>query len=213
VLALADPENPRGADAGDGSAGPSWIERISAGPLPRAREEAAGLAAALGGRSVVRVGRDASEAALKKADLERFGVLHLAAHAVVDDERPERSAILLAPGDGEDGLLQMKDVAGLRLRGRTVVLTACRSASGAWIDGEGVIGLSRAFFQAGARAVVGGLWPLRDDETAGLMRRFSAALARGRSVTDALAWAQRESIAAGEPAAAWAGLVVLGNGS
>jgi CHAT domain-containing protein len=213
VLALADPEAPRGSDAAHASPAGSWIERLAPGPLPRAREEAAGMAAVLGGRSVVLVGRDASESALKKSDLDRFGILHLAAHAVVDDEHPERSAILLAPGDGEDGFLQLKDIAGLRLRRRTVVLTACRSASGAWIDGEGVIGLARAFFQAGARAVVGSLWPLRDDETAGLMRRFSAALARGQSVTDALASAQRAAIDAGEPAAAWAGLVVLGDGS
>jgi tetratricopeptide (TPR) repeat protein len=210
VLALADPAIASGSGGSAPAGGPP--ERRTTDPLPRARDEAARMAAALPGASVVLVGAGATEAALKKADLKRFGVVHLAAHAVLDDERPERSAVLLAPGDGEDGLLQVKEIVGLPLRGQAVILTACRSASGAWIDGEGVMGLARAFFEAGARAVVGSLWPLRDDETAALMRDFSAALGSGCSVADALASAQRKAIASGAPVAAWAGLVTLGNG-
>ncbi len=211
VFALADPAVASGS-GGSAPAGGGAPERRTTDPLPRARDEAAGMAAALPGASVVLVGAGATEAALKKADLKRFGVVHLAAHAVLDDERPERSAVLLAPGDGEDGFLQMKEIVDLRLRGQTVILTACRSASGAWIDGEGVMGLARSFFEAGSRAVVGSLWPLRDDETAALMRDFSAAIAEGQSVADALASAQRRAIASGAPVAAWAGLVTLGNG-
>ena len=74
------------------------------------------------------------------------------------------------------------------------------------------MGLAHAFFQAGARAVVGSLWPLRDDEAALLMGDFYRELGRGRSVAAALAEARRSRIAAGAPAAAWAGMVVLGDG-
>jgi hypothetical protein len=74
------------------------------------------------------------------------------------------------------------------------------------------MGLARAFFQAGARTVVGSLWPLRDDEAERIFRDFYRHLAEGRSIGAALAEARREAIRAGEPAAAWAGLVVLGDG-
>jgi hypothetical protein len=73
--------------------------------------------------------------------------------------------------------------------------------------------LGRAFFQAGAHGVVASLWPLRDDESAALFGRFYRRLAEGATVGQALHGARREAIAAGEPAAAWAGLVVLGDGS
>jgi CHAT domain-containing protein len=94
-----------------------------------------------------------------------------------------------------------------------VVLSACRSASGAAVEGSGVFGLARGFFRAGARAVVGGLWPMRDDEAASMMEAFARRLSEGKSVAGALASARMEKMAAGAPAAAWAGFVVLGDGS
>jgi CHAT domain-containing protein len=132
----------------------------------------------------------------------------------VDDERPERSAVLLARGgDGEDGLLQAGEVADLPLQGRAIVLSACRSASGSTLRGEGVMSLVRAFFRAGADAVVGSLWPLRDDDAAALFESFYRALDGGASLGAALQAAQREAFRAGRPTAAWAGLVVAGDGS
>jgi CHAT domain-containing protein len=140
-------------------------------------------------------------------------MLHLAAHAVVDDRHPERSALVLAPGaDEEDGLLQIREIVNLDLRGRLVLLSSCRSASGATMEGEGVMGLARAFFQAGAVAVVGSLWPLRDEEAARMVDRMAVHLGEGASISSALAAARRDGIRAGAPAAAWAGFVVLGNG-
>jgi tetratricopeptide (TPR) repeat protein len=183
------------------------------GPLPYAREEGRAIARRLGG-STLWVGEAASEDALKRAQLDRFSLLHFAAHAVADEERPERSAVLLAPGGGaEDGLLQSREIVDLRLDGRAVVLSACRSAGGSVLRGEGVLSLARAFFEAGSPAVVGSLWPLRDDETARLFDSYYRHLARGLSLGAALRNAQRDAIAAGAPSAAWAGLVVLGDGS
>jgi len=73
--------------------------------------------------------------------------------------------------------------------------------------------LARAFFQAGASAVVGGLWPLRDDDAADLVDRLSVHLARGAPVGSALAAARRDLIAGGRPAEAWSGLVLIGDGA
>jgi CHAT domain-containing protein len=211
ALALADPEMPfRAAAAGVERA--AVLEAVrDLGALPHARQEAQAAVRLLGNGSLLKAGREATEPFLKTADLRRFGVLHFAVHAFIDEERPERSAILLAPGPDDDGLLQIREVVGLDLRGRVVVLSACRSASGALLEGEGVMGLARAFFQAGARTVVGSLWPLRDDDAERLFDSFYRRLAEGRSVGAALAAARREQIQAGQPAAAWAGMVLLGD--
>src|SRR5262249_37428068 len=103
--------------------------------LPAARSEARFVISALGGGRRVVLGEEASKSFLKTADLTGYGILHLAAHAVVDEKRPERSALLLAGAGEEDGLLQMRDIVGLNLESRAVVLSACRSAGGAEVAG------------------------------------------------------------------------------
>ncbi len=181
-------------------------------PLPYSREEAKELARRVGGGSRVLAGRSASEHFVKNADLRRFGILHFATHAIVDDRHPQRSAVLLTPGASEeDGLLQMREVVALDLEDMIVILSACSSVSGELTAGEGVVGLARAFLQAGARAVVGGLWPLHDDEAARLMGELAGHLGRGESVGTALSLAYRTRIEAGAPTEAWAGLVIVGD--
>jgi uncharacterized membrane protein (UPF0136 family) len=72
--------------------------------------------------------------------------------------------------------------------------------------------LARAFFAAGAHAVLASQWPLRDDEAASLVRELYRELATGLSVSEALAAASRRLAQRGAPTAAWAGLVLLGDG-
>jgi len=74
-----------------------------------------------------------------------------------------------------------------------------------------VMSLGRAFLQAGAPGVVGSLWPLRDDDAAALFDGFYQRLAAGVPVGEALSGAGRALVSQGAPAAAWAGLVVLGD--
>jgi CHAT domain-containing protein/tetratricopeptide (TPR) repeat protein len=180
--------------------------------LPGARAEARAIRRHLGSRVLsVEDGR-ASEQFLKQAPIADYSILHLAAHAVVDDLDPQRSFVLLAAGGGEDGLLQAREIADLDLDGKVVVLSACSGIAGKGIEAEGVINLARAFLVSGARAVVGSLWPLRDEEAAQFFDRFYARLAEGRSLDDALLKAQGDLAAAGAPAAAWAGLLVVGDG-
>ena len=164
--------------------------------------------------SLLLSGADAAEAALGTAEPAQYRVLHFAAHALLDDAHPDRSAIVLAPvRPGEDGLVHLREIAALKLRGGVVVVSGCRSAGGLILGGEGPMGLARAFFQAGARAVVGSLRPLRDDEAAAFFDRFYAHLAGGASVAGAVRRAQIDRRKAGAPAAAWAGIVALGDGS
>ena len=221
VLVFADPPPPGGGGGAVRSAevAPAseravvFSTDLRLGALPYARREGRAVVRHLGRGGELRIGEAASESFAKAADLARFGILHFAAHAVTDEEKPDRSGVVLAAGAaGDDGLLQIREIVDLDLGGRIVVLSSCRSATGVLLRGEGVMSLARAFFQAGSHAVVGSLWPLRDDEAAALFDRFYRHLGQGESVAAALAAAQRDGIAAGDPAAAWAGLVVLGDG-
>ena len=212
LLALADPGIATEQQVGTRQSAP-WLQGLRLGALPHARREVERAAWTMGGGSEALVGSEASEHALKSRPLRRWAVLHLAAHAVMDDEVPERSAVVLAPGSpNEDGLLQMRDVAGLDLEGMVVVLASCRSASGPVRRGEGPVGLARAFLQAGARAVVVSLWELRDEASEKLFGEFYERLAEGASVEESLQGARAVRIRAGAPAADWAGVVLVGDG-
>jgi CHAT domain-containing protein/tetratricopeptide (TPR) repeat protein len=231
ALVLAAPVAPTAA-AGSVPEGRAAHPGTALPPLVHARREGRAVVAALGRGSELARGAAASEALLARTDLARFGILHLAAHAVTDEAHPERSAVVLAPGgrgrvgeaaegaetggarggSGQNGLLQTAEIAALELGGKLVVLSSCRSASGTVLRGEGVMSLGRAFFQAGARTVVASLWPVRDDEAAALFEAFYRHLAEGETVAAALQAAQADQIAAGAPASAWAAFAVLGDG-
>jgi CHAT domain-containing protein len=121
--------------------------------------------------------------------------------------------VLLAPGGRtEDGLLQAREIQNLNLAGRTVVLSACQTASGAVLSGEGVLSLARSFFEAGAQTVIGSRWPIRDEDAAWLFEAFYRRLGEGASLSEALKEAKTLAIQAGRPPAAWASLVLLGDG-
>jgi CHAT domain-containing protein len=158
-------------------------------------------------------GAAASERALKRTALTTFSIVHFAAHARADATFPERSAVFLAPGDDhEDGWLQPDEIAALDLRGRVIVLSACDSADGSLVSGEGPLSLARAFFSGGASAVLATRWPLADDDAAFVMERWYRALRTGQSAANALRHARREVREAGRPPEAWAGVVLLGDG-
>jgi hypothetical protein len=211
LLTLADPAV-EGSTGTQDSRNALFLQGVRVGRLPHAREESRAIQRyAAATRSLV--GGAASEHTLKNADLSAYDVFHFAAHAVSDESHPERSAVLLAAGDErEDGLLQAREIESLDLDGRIVVLSACQTTSGTIQSGEGVLSLARAFFEAGAHAVVGSRWPLRDSDAAQLFEVFYRHLGRGASLAEALQATQNEARAAGLPASTWAALVLLGNG-
>ncbi|HYN03359.1 MAG TPA: CHAT domain-containing protein, partial [Vicinamibacteria bacterium] len=185
------------------------------GPLPLARREAQAIAALFpAGAADVRQGARASESWLKQADLGRYGTLHFATHGTYNDRAPGRSALVLAPGQGEDGLLQVREIASLRLRARLVSLSACDTGLGEVVTGEGVVGLARAFLHAGADAVAMTLWRVPDASTAELMRRFYAHMRAGRPAAEALREAKlelRHGRASRRAPFHWAGVVLSGD--
>ena len=206
ILVLADPAGPGAVLAvrRDASA--------MSGALAHARGEAEVAAASFPGGSELRFGAAASEAFLKSAKLDGVSLLHLATHALSDPRDPERSAVLLGPGSAEeDGRLEPREIVRLPLAGKTVVLAGCETSAGRVFRGEGVMSLARAFFGAGAAAVVGTLDRARDDEAGVFFSSTYRALARGVSLGEAVTAAKREGIRRGAPPAAWADVVLLGD--
>jgi CHAT domain-containing protein len=123
----------------------------------------------------------------------------------VDDAQPDRTRLVLA-----DGGLTLPDIRRLPLTAELVTLSACETALGRRVRGEGVIGLPHAFLAAGARGAVVSLWRVGDRASAEFMREFYAAVAAGRPAADALRDARGRLIAGGHPPAAWAAFILVG---
>jgi CHAT domain-containing protein len=102
--------------------------------------------------------------------------VHFATHSLLDNEHPELSGIVLSlvdrSGRPQNGFLRLYDIYNLRLGSDLVVLSACQTALGGEIKGEGLIGLTRGFLYAGAPRVVASLWEVDDRTTAEVMKRF-----------------------------------------
>jgi CHAT domain-containing protein len=103
-------------------------------------------------------------------------VVHFSTHGLLNNEHPELSGLVLslfdASGRPQDGILRLHDIHNLRLNADLVVLSACETALGTQVRGEGLIGLARGFMYAGASRVVASLWKVEDQATASLMKQF-----------------------------------------
>jgi CHAT domain-containing protein len=158
----------------------------------------------------------ASKTNFLAAQPERFGIMHFASHAVVNWQHPAHSAIKLASHDSQDPFaypdLTFSDVSQMNINAELVVLAACETARGKNISGEGPIGLSRAFFEAGAKRVIASLWPVEDDSTASLLKEFYHQLAQGKNPVEALHSAQRylQSHPSYSHPYYWAGFIFVG---
>ena len=140
---------------------------------------------------------DASRATATSQDLANYRIVHFATHGVFDTEHPERSGLVLSmfdsQGHPQDGFLRLRDIYNLHLRADLVVLSACNTALGKSVAGEGLVGIVRGFMHAGATRVVASLWKVDDEATGELMGRFYAAmLKQNRSPAAALRQAQLE---------------------
>jgi CHAT domain-containing protein/tetratricopeptide (TPR) repeat protein len=141
-------------------------------------------------------GREANRTAVLSGDLRDYRVLHFATHGSFPADDPGGGRLMLAQlgPDGRperNGFLYLADIYGLDLRADLVVLSACESALGREVRGEGVMGMTRGFFYAGAERVLVSLWNVDDEVTVELMRRFYAGmLAGGLSPAAALRAAQ-----------------------
>jgi CHAT domain-containing protein len=155
-------------------------------PLPNAASELQRIGAHFSGLpQSVFTGVQASPAAYAEAAPSGFSLIHFAAHAEADAERPLESAIILARR-GDRYKLYARDVIDLPIHADLVTISSCRSAGVRAYAGEGLIGFAWAFLLAGARDVVAGLWDVSDVSTAALMDRFYGEIGAGQDPVTAL---------------------------
>lgn len=185
----------------------------SAGGLQRLKASGreAKLVARFAPEAEVRLGERASAAYLKRTALENLRVIHFATHALVDERTAARTALALTPGEGETGFVGPGDLAALRLDADLVVLSACRTAGGVVLGGEGIQGLTAPLLQAGARSVVATQWRIGDRSTVTFVERFYRGLAGGLPVAEALRAAKLEAVRRGAPPSEWAAFTAVGD--
>lgn len=118
----------------------------------------------------------ASRSNATSAALDQYQIVHFATHGLINNRHPELSGIVLSlvdeRGHPQNGFLRLYEIYNLKLGADLVVLSACQTAVGEEIRGEGLIGLTRGFMYAGAPRVVATLWQVDDRATSELMKRF-----------------------------------------
>jgi CHAT domain-containing protein len=209
VLAFGDPAFAIGADSAAGTYQAAFRAEGGLPRLPGSGEEARALTRYAAADLLL--GGAASERRLKTAALARYSVLHFATHALVDDRIAVRTALALAPGQGEDGFVTPGELARLHLDADLVVLSGCRTAGGVVVDGEGMQGLTAPLLEAGARSVVATSWRVSDERIVPLVGRSYAALSRGLPVADALREAKLDARTRGAAPAIWSAFTVVGD--
>jgi CHAT domain-containing protein len=154
---------------------------------------------------------------VSSGELSRYRILHFATHALLDAEQPELSGIVFSlvdeAGRPQDGLLRTHEIYDLELPAELVVLSACQTALGKEVRGEGLVGLAGGLLYAGAARVVVSLWSVSDRATAELMHRFYRGMLE-EGMPPAAALRQAQLSMAQEPQWRapyfWAGFVLLG---
>ncbi len=164
------------------------------------------------------LGEQAREETVKAEKLDDYRYIHFASHGFIDEAVPARSGILFSrdASSTEDGVLQMGEIMRLKLNADLVTLSACSTGLGKAVKGEGILGLTRAFFYAGARNVAVTLWNVNDSATAELTKAFYQNLNRHLPKSAALRQAKL-TLLRGENAAwrhpyFWAAFVLVGEG-
>ncbi|HSE42128.1 MAG TPA: CHAT domain-containing protein, partial [Acidobacteriota bacterium] len=166
------------------------------GRLRYAREEVEGIASLYPQGLKIYLGKDAKESKFRINEISDYNMIHFATHAVIDEEMPRRSMVILSADskEGTDGILQMHEIWNLNLNAQLVVLSACQSGLGKLVSGEGMISLMRAFFYAGAKNVVVSLWNVDDRSTSDLMKGFYVHMKNGKSQSESLRQAKLDMI-------------------
>lgn len=193
--------------------------RTALGRLPFTRDEASAIRAlAPAGQVFSALGFEATRDLVTGGKLAGHRVVHIATHGILNTERPDLSGLTLSMvdrnGRRRDGFLRADALYSVKLDADLVVLSACQTALGRTIRGEGLTGMTRAWMYAGAPRVVASLWRVDDAASAQLMRHFYRGLLKQRlAPAAALAAAQRAMAAtpAWRDPYHWAGFVLQGD--
>jgi len=182
LIAFGDPEFDSVQTTSEPRHPPGKFTRI-----PYSRKEVYSIAA-LFGDVCQRLGREATEEQVKSAKLDTFRYIHFATHALIDEQIPSRSRIVLgpAPDGASEGYLDINKIMNLEVNADLIVLSACGTSLGKLVRGEGMIGMTRAWFYAGAPTVIASLWSVNDMSTALLMAKLYEGLSSGLDKAEAI---------------------------
>jgi CHAT domain-containing protein/Tfp pilus assembly protein PilF len=153
--------------------------------LEYTRNEARNIRAlASHGESLDLVDFGANKTAVAGDRLAGYQIIHFATHGLMDPTHPQLSGLALSmydeKGEPVDGFLRVNDIFAMKLGARLVVLSACESGQGQLVGAEGLMGLTRGFFFAGAETLVASLWRVDDKVTEETMSRFYREMLRER---------------------------------
>ena len=143
---------------------------------------------------------------------QRYRFFHVASHGLVDSERPQFSGLVFTPGEHRDPYWQTFEIFNARVDSEMVVLSACDTGLGRLVQGEGIVGLTRAFMYAGAPTVCVSLWKVADITTPTFMEALYESVLAGQSKAEALREAQLRLLEGGFSAHPfyWAPFVLVG---
>jgi len=194
--------------------------------LPFTGDEAASIRSIFGADAVQTFSASSiSPAALRNLDWKEFSIGHFAMHAILNQRYAELTGLSFGEqagtevrmstdsGPASERLLWYGDICNMHAKLDLVVLSACDTALGERIPGEGLRGLTQAFFAAGSQRVLGTLWEVDDQATSEWMRHFYQTLKETRSPAKALSRAQQAMAADPEWSDSyyWAGFVLAGD--
>ena len=152
--------------------------------LPFSRREADAIVVKAGQpRTLKALDFSASRETVFKSKLDQYRIIHFATHGLLNSQHPSLSGIVLSLYDEQglpiDGFVRAHEIYNLKLNAELVVLSACRTALGSEIRGEGLVSLTRGFMYAGTPSVVASVWDVRDEATSELMSRFYERMFKG----------------------------------
>jgi len=123
-----------------------------------------------------------------KENYEKYNILHLAMHAIVNEEEPMYSHLAFTQNSDteENAFLHAFEIFQMNFNAEMVVLSACNTGYGKLFTGEGAMSLAKAFSYAGCESVVMSYWPADDQASGQIMNRFYKYLADGINKDEAL---------------------------
>ena len=183
------------------------------GPLKYNTAEIRETQSILGGEIFI---NDAANEKALTINSNRAGILHLAMHALINDENSKYSFLAMTPSSSDDGIIYPYEIYPLDLKCELVVLSGCKTGIGEIKSGEGLISLARAFKLAGANSLVSSLWEVNDRTSKDIMVSFFKYLKKGNSKSSALRMAKQDFLfnEVNEHYSHpyyWAGFVLIGN--
>lgn len=161
----------------------SQQRNISLFPLKYSKDEIESIDNTIDG-NLIFLSDEATETNFKK-NVHQSNIVHISTHSFLIKDQP---LILFAKQEDEidDGFLELGEIVQLNLNSELVVLSSCRSGLGKIDKAEGVIGMQKAFFDAGSKSVLVSLWDVNDKYTSYFMKDFYSQLADGKSKSEAL---------------------------